>query len=118
MENSLVLLKKGKYRIVEVLCVSRSLYGLKHDHKEDEAGAIYKALLQDGESNRVIYFVDPIDFGAGSRIFVKEDLASVLVRSSNYVLLDRKRYRVNTALVEKLLARRTEREGPRQTYKG
>lgn len=96
-------ISKGKYRVIEVLPVSQSLYSLKCGRDRDSPSPIHKALLQDGRSNRVVYFIDLIDFGAGSKILLKEKTETALLRGKDYVVLERKKYRVNAALAEKLL---------------
>lgn len=95
------LLDKGKYKVVEVLCISKSLYSQKHT---DGSGSLHKALLQNASGYKVVYFIDPIDFGAGSSIFIKDRRASPLLPSTGYAVTCKRSYRTNVALVEKLLA--------------
>ncbi|KMV66202.1 hypothetical protein M970_051460 [Encephalitozoon cuniculi EcunIII-L] len=100
------LLERGGYKVLGVLCISRSLLSQKSGGKD--ANGMHKALIQNASGHKVVYFVDPIDFGAGSRIFLKENASSPLLRSTSYTITCKKGYRTNTLLVEKLLLRNAE----------
>ncbi|AFM98366.1 hypothetical protein EHEL_051580 [Encephalitozoon hellem ATCC 50504] len=99
-------LNKGRYKVIEVLCISKSLLSLKTEIEIPKS--MHKALVQSESGYKIVYFIDPIDFGAGSRILLKEKVNSLLLRNIDYVITYRKNYRTNTALVEKLLLKNTE----------
>lgn len=103
MIPKLIILEKGKYRVIEVLSISESLYSLKNNDERDNTNAIHKVLLQSSQDNKVAYFVDPINFGAGSKIFLREDMDSPLIRTHSYVLMEKKKYKINASLAERLL---------------
>lgn len=106
MSMDTVSLDKGRYKVIEVLYISKSLLSLKLGG--EDAKGMHKALIQGESGHKVVYFIDPIDFGAGSRILLKKKTNSLLLRNIDYVITCRKSYRTNTALIEKLLLRNAE----------
>ncbi|ADM11598.1 uncharacterized protein Eint_051510 [Encephalitozoon intestinalis ATCC 50506] len=103
MRKDPISLDKGGYKVIEILCISKPLLSLKAGTEHTEG--MHKALVQNESGYKVVYFIDPIDFGAGSKIFLKENTSSILLRNTNYIVTFKKNYRTNTALIGKLLLR-------------
>jgi hypothetical protein len=95
-------IKKGEYKILETLNISRSLRNIQKD--PTITPGIYKAVATsiDG-TNVILYFVDKCEIGSGSRIEIKNNLDIPLVRESDYKVLECKFNAVNMTLVEELI---------------
>lgn len=100
-------LDKGKYKVLGILCISESLYKLRSSIGIPN-NTVHKALLQNPHGNKVAYFIDAIDFGAGSKISLKKDKTTLLIRNEEYILLDKMEYKTDNILMEKILVRSSE----------
>ncbi len=97
------MIKKGIYKIIELIDISNSLLSQRKEDKEFESNSIFKALITNDNKTEVTYFVDPIDFGAGTEINIFYDKEIPLLKSWEYQVLVKKLYTKDNQLIEKLL---------------
>lgn len=109
------MLSKGRYKIENVINISTSLQSQKRnaiddgDERNDFGGQkrlIFKAVLSMNDTMVVSYFIDHTTPGKSSVIEISENPKYPILRKSDYVVLDHKKYIVDSILVEKLLERK------------
>ncbi|KHN69799.1 hypothetical protein CWI42_052040 [Ordospora colligata] len=101
MATSTECIDKGQYKVLGMICISKSLYKLRLGTEKPDG--IHKVLLQSDSKLSVAYFIDPIDFGAESTILVHERTIPPFLSNTCYTMVHRKKYSVPSALIEKLL---------------
>lgn len=97
------MIKRGPYRVLQVLNISHSLYSQIESQPKEDAGAIRKCLLEGIDAQCIAYFIDPIDFGRGTQIEILKELAVPLVSKKDFKVLKREEYRHDTKFVSKLI---------------
>lgn len=95
------MLKKGEYKVIDLLCISKPL--LNQTYHEPKFFDVYKSVLEQNEIKYVVYFLDNIEIGQNSVIFIKQDLKNVILYKTMYRVVHQTHYRLNTALIEKLI---------------
>lgn len=83
------MLKKGEYRVIQVLNISSSLGSQVEECPKVEKGGMHKCLTEMGSKQFILYLVDGVDFGQNSVIELLADLKTPLVYRSEYRILMR-----------------------------
>lgn len=115
------MIKKGEYRIVNIVCISKSLYSqfndvdsgidTENDQSESEKQYfysnklklnqnIYKAALQNCNEIKICYFIDHDVCGKGSIIKILDDLKYPFITKCNYKILNMQVYYKDNNLID------------------
>lgn len=90
------------FEVVEVLNISRPLTEIEENGLQKE---IHKIMVTEGGNNSVLFMIDGCDFGAGCVIDVTKTPYFPIIYKSDYSILKKTNYRVNTELVRRLIGK-------------
>lgn len=103
------MLKKGTYKIENIINISASLQSQKRNHNDQSqstAKLIFKAVLSSDNSMIVSYFIDHITPGKASIIEICNNVKYPLLRKNDYVVIEYQKYADDEELIEVLLERK------------
>lgn len=95
------ILKKGEYKVIDLMCISKPLYN--QTYQEPQLYDVYKSVLERNDKKYVVYFLDDIDLGQNSIIYIYKDLRTIMLYKNLYKVIYKTQYKLNNNLIETLL---------------
>lgn len=99
--NPDMLAKNMTYNVVEILNVSESLSKQLQTKNENKNG-IYKSILQNKETNHIVYFIDGINFGSGTVLEILNTQNEPILYKNDYKIVTHCPFAVNYNFLQKL----------------
>ncbi|ELA42113.1 uncharacterized protein VICG_00754 [Vittaforma corneae ATCC 50505] len=99
-----------KKRIVQSAASFRYFaFSLFSDRIPAKGGAetVRKCLLEGNNTQHIVYFIDPIDFGNGTQIEIIKEIVVPLVSKRDFKILKREEYQHDTKFISKLIKNKT-----------